>query len=280
MADLESYSRRLTRLAEEIGDQPAITFGPETVDYAQFERLTNRLARYLQSLGTGVGDCVTMTEPNSIEFLTATAACWKIGAIPQPVSSRLPKMELDEIIDLADPAVVVGADRDDRPAIPLGFNPALDVDDGPLPDVVSPSWKAPTSGGSTGRPKLIVSGDPASLPLSAESVGTHLGIARGGTMVIPGPLYHNGPFMCACLTLLSGAHIVLLGRFDAERTLSAIDHNRATAVYLVPTMMQRMWKLPDEIKFSYDLSSLQRAVHVAEPCPPRLDGRGGLSIPR
>ena len=45
---------------------------------------------------------------------------------------------------------------------------------------------------------------------------------------------------------------------------------RATAIYLVPTMMQRMWKLPDDIKYAYALSSLERAVHLAEPCPPWL----------
>ena len=42
------------------------------------------------------------------------------------------------------------------------------------------------------------------------------------------------------------------------------------ALYLVPTMMQRIWKLPDDVKFSYDLTSLERAFHLAEPCPPWL----------
>ncbi len=45
--------------------------------------------------------------------------------------------------------------------VPLGHEPPPEFSDEPLPDVVSPAWKAPTSGGSTGRPKLIVSGDPA-----------------------------------------------------------------------------------------------------------------------
>ncbi|MEI9987316.1 MAG: hypothetical protein WDN69_31680 [Aliidongia sp.] len=40
---------------------------------------------------------------------------------------------------------------------------AASADDSPLPDRTAPSWKAPTSGGSTGRPKLIVSGSPGVL---------------------------------------------------------------------------------------------------------------------
>jgi bile acid-coenzyme A ligase len=139
-----------------------------------------------------------------------------------------------------------------------------------LPDAVSPAWKAPTSGGSTGRPKLIVSGDPSNLVASTVTLGAHLGARRGGTMVMPGPLYHNGPFIWSCLTLLSGGHLVLLARFDAEATLAAVDRHRATSMYLVPTMMQRMWKLPEETRNRYDLSSLERAVHLAEPCPPWL----------
>ena len=53
---------------------------------------------------------MTIALPNGIEFLTATVACWKLGAIPQPVSSRLPKRELDAIVELANPKVIVGVE--------------------------------------------------------------------------------------------------------------------------------------------------------------------------
>ncbi len=100
-----------------------------------------------------------------------------------------------------------------------------------------------------------------------ESTFPAIGARRGAIMTIPGPLYHNGPFIWTWQTLLSGGEVVLLPRFDAVDTLAAIDEHRATSCYLVPTMMQRMWKLPDDVKFSYDLTSLERAVHLAEPCP-------------
>ncbi len=263
----ETYASRLTTLAREQGERPAITFEGRTVTFSDFERRTNRLARHLQDMGAQVGDFVTIAEPNSIEFLTSVAACWKIGAIPQPVSARLPKFELEAIVELAQPTVIIGASFGDRPSLPVGFAPSEELSDAPLPDAVSPAWKAPTSGGSTGRPKLIVSGDPSLITDSTGSLGAALGAHREATMVIPGPLYHNGPFIWTATTILNGGHVVLLGRFDAEKTLAAVHDHRATAIYLVPTMMQRMWKLPDDVKEAYDLSSLERAVHLAEPCP-------------
>ncbi|HLH27941.1 MAG TPA: AMP-binding protein, partial [Acidimicrobiales bacterium] len=138
-----------------------------------------------------------------------------------------------------------------------------ELSDTPLPDVTPAAWKAPTSGGSTGRPKLIVSGDPGALDEDAPPLfGT-----ADGCMVMPGPLYHNGPIVWSCVAWLAGSHVVVLPRFDAEGTLAAIDRYRADTVYLVPTMMKRIWRLPEEVRESYDLSSLQVVWHLAEPCP-------------
>jgi bile acid-coenzyme A ligase len=265
-----SFAARLGHWATQRPDHPAVTFGDRTVTHAELHRWSNRLARHLADLGVGTGDFVTIAEPNSIEFLAATIACWKLGATPQPVSSRLPDRELEAIIELADPAVVVGVDHADRPVVAQGWRPPDTLADDDLPDAVAPAWKAPTSGGSTGRPKLIVSGDPSVWRETTEGLAAVLGAEPDGVMVMPGPLYHNGPFIWSCLTLLQGGHLVLLPRFDAEETLRLIEHHRGTALYVVPTMMQRIWKLPEEDRLRYDVSSLRRVWHLAAPCPPWL----------
>jgi bile acid-coenzyme A ligase len=71
----------------------------------------------------------------------------------------------------------------------------------------------------------------------------------------------------ACQALLAGCHVVLLERFDAEATLAAIAEYGADTVYLVPTMMKRIWRLPEETRLAYDLSALKTVWHLAEPCP-------------
>jgi len=261
-----SFAARFVELAEEGKDRPALTMADHTMSFADLDGRATDLAHHFLSLDVGVGDFVTVAEPNSFAFVVACMACWKIGATPQPVSSRLPRRELEAIVDLADSKVVVGMDVAGRQSLPLGFV-APPVGDGPaLPDVVSAAWKAPTSGGSTGRPKLIVSGDPSTYGADSRGRAAMIGATGDNVVVIPGPLYHNGPFIWMFASLLAGSHVVLLPRFDAETTLAAIADHGAEGVYLVPTMMQRIWKLPEADRLSYDMSSLKVAFHLGEPC--------------
>ncbi len=253
-----SFPSRLRTLADEAPDATAVTCGNETLTRMELERLSERYARRLAAHGAGVGDMVSIALPNSAGWFVALIASWKVGATPQPISSRAPERERNAIIELAKPAAVVERD----PIADVASAP----DEPPLPDVVSPSWKAPTSGGSTGTPKLIVSGDPAEADPDAPT-GSALGIAANGCLVMPGPMYHNGPLIWSTAALLSGSHVVLLPRFDPIETLRSIAEHRADVVYLVPTMMRRIWKLPEDVRTSFDLSSLRVVWHLAEPCP-------------
>jgi bile acid-coenzyme A ligase len=253
---LISYAQRLRDHAAAAPNRPAVTDEHRTVTRAELDRLANRTARALLAKGVQQGDRVTIALPNSVEFLATVIACLYIGATPQPVSSRLPQRELDAIIELAQPRVVLR-----EPLHADGF------DDAPLPDAVSEPWKAMTSGGSTGRPKLIEANargeiDPDAAPL--------LALRLDGTHLMPGPLYHNGPFVWTMTALLAGNHVVLGGKFDAEKTLALIDEYHPDSMYVVPTMMARISKLPRGVRDRYDVSSLKVVWHLAAPCPPWL----------
>jgi bile acid-coenzyme A ligase len=274
---LVSFPRRLQALAAESPDRMAITCGDECITRGELDSRSNQLARDLAARGVGEGEFVTVAVPNGVAWFVAYVACWKLGAVPQPVSAALPPRELGAIVQLARPSVVLGVDPGSPggqaiaevvgsrvECLPTGYEPSVDLSDDALPDAVSPAWKAPTSGGSTGRPKLIVSGDPALLD---DDAAPPLLLQRDGCLVMPGPLYHNGPAVWSCQALLAGCHVVLLPRFDAEATLAAIAEHRADVVYLVPTMMKRISRLPDDVRNSYDLSSLRVVWHLAEPCP-------------
>jgi bile acid-coenzyme A ligase len=146
---------------------------------------------------------------------------------------------------------------------PGGFEPPADLSGEALDERIAASFKAMTSGGSTGRPKLIVSATPAVFNLDQEL----LQIKLQGSMLIPGPLYHNGPFLWGLNALFRGNQVTVTTRFDAEQTLSLIDAQKVDIVYMVPTMMQRIWNLPTEVRERYDLSSLAVLWHLAAPCP-------------
>lgn len=262
-----SISRCVTELARRDPDRPAITFGDRSVTRRELDRRTNRLARALAQRGVGTGDMVTIALPNGIEFYEAAIAAWKLGATPQPISARLPEAERDAVVELADPALVFGAEVAGRECLPADFEPDGDLDDGELPDAVAPEWKAPTSGGSTGRPKLIVSREPGRF--DPDESGMML--MRGGDVqLVPGPLYHNGPFIFSFRGLFTGHHLVVMERFDAEESLRLIERHRVGFVMMVPTMMQRIHKLPASVRDAYDPSSLHTVLHLAAPCPPWL----------
>jgi bile acid-coenzyme A ligase len=262
-----SIGERFSALAAQDPDALAVTCGDETVTRGELERRSNRLARAYLAKGVTQDSLVTIGLPNSVEFLAAAIAVWKCGATPQPISARLPGREREAIIALAQPSLVVGVDPAEVPGLPVvpaGFDP--DVDDSPLPPAAAASWKAPTSGGSTGTPKLIVSTQAATVD-SVEPFGRLLGMVDNGTSLIPGPLYHNAPFLLSTATLLLGGHVVLMKRFDVHECLALAAKHDVDWVYFVPTMMQRISRLPAEEKQHFPPPSLRVVMHMAAPCP-------------
>ncbi|WP_192808943.1 AMP-binding protein, partial [Actinomadura montaniterrae] len=261
----------LTALAAEGPDLPAVTCADRTLTRRQLESRANRLARAYEALGVGQGDFVTVALPNGTEFFEACYAIWKLGAVPQPVSHRLPVPELSRIIGLADPSLVIGVPVDGRAWVPAGFEPDPGLDEAPPPSRTSPAWKAPTSGGSTGSPKLIVSGSTGRLDTAAIAARYHL--RPGQVQLVPGPLYHNAPLLLSMVGTFLGQHVIVLPRFDARTALAEIGRHRVNVVNLVPTMMARMLRVLDAEPGSHDLRSLEVVWHMGAPCPQWLKRR-------
>jgi bile acid-coenzyme A ligase len=269
--EIISLGARLTALAAQRPERPAVTDHERTVTWGALDRRTNQIARGLEAAGVKSGDLVTVGLPNGAGFVEACFGLWKAGATPQPISFRLPAAEAEAVMDLAATPILIAEAGfpSDRPRHDIAGLMALGGDDSPVADRTAPIYKAPTSGGSTGRPKLILSGGAGVYTPPVDGVGAYR-TSGEDVMVMPGPLYHNGPFTSVFGGLVQGAHAVILPRFDAEATLAAIDRHRATWIYLVPTMMGRIWRLPQEVKARYDLSSLRTLWHLAAPCPPWL----------
>ncbi len=243
-----------------------ITQEGTTVSRAEFDCRTNRLARYFRELGVKRNGIVTIALPNSIAFLECAFAAWKIGATPMPVSPKLPYTELEAILDLANPQIVVGIDPDEHrkwQCLPAEFQVDTDFSVDPLPEAIANYWKVITSGGSTGRPKLIVD----HLPSVIDPETHYLGQCIDGVILNPGPLYHNAPFSVITHGMFRGNHIVNMARFDADEALQLIDEYKVQWVTMVPTMMSRIWKLPETRRIAFDLSSLEGVLHLASPCP-------------
>jgi bile acid-coenzyme A ligase len=264
-----SFPAAFSRQVARDPDGVAIACEGRRVTRAELDRRTSRLARAFAARGVGAGDLVCIALPNGIPFLEATWAAWKLGAVPQPLSSRLPAAERDALVALADPRLVLGVPEGSyagRACLPEGFEPDAALSDAPLPDATSPHGQAIASGGSTGRPKLILDANPARF----DPDSAHYGIDAGSVVLVPGPLFHTGPFLNAREALLRGGTVVLMTRFDASELLRLVARHRVAWVNVVPTMLHRLWQLPEPEKRAADLSSLVRVVTSGAPCAPWL----------
>src|SRR5215472_11947122 len=88
-------------------DHPFILHDGRHVTYAEFDRLSNRAAHALGSLGVVKGDRVTLSLGNSVEYLVTAFGVLKAGAVLHPVNPALGANELRYILGHAEPRVIV-----------------------------------------------------------------------------------------------------------------------------------------------------------------------------
>lgn len=263
-----SFGAMLTRLAQQAPERPALVCdgpdGQQTLTRADLERAANRLARALAERGLRQGDVITLALDNGVPFFITCFAAWKLGAVPNPLSSRLPRPERDAIVERAAPRLVVGVPAAQCAWPCLEPQPDLSAYAAdPLPECVSPHERAMASGGSSGVPKLIVAANPARYdPCRASPL-----FAGRSAVLVPGPLYHGAPFSAAIQGLFAGCKVVVMQRFDAQRCLYLVEQHGVDRMTVVPTMMQRIWRLPRALREGFDLSSLEFVLTGSAPCP-------------
>ena len=259
----------LSAQALRLGDTPALIIDGRTLSFAEMEAAANRFARHLRARGVGEDDRVVLCMPNRAELIQAIFALWKLGAIPCPISYRLVEGEFSALIALVDPRCVIGDVSTHATARPF-----IDVDwplpDGlsadPLPSAIATPGKILASGGSTGRPKLIV--DPLPSIWGRDKASSYR--PAGITVLNAGPIYHTAPFNYCNVAMVEGSTIVCMRNFEPMEWLRLVEARRPDMVSLVPTMMSRIAKLPSDVTRAADLSSIQTLFHSAAPCPPEI----------
>lgn len=235
----------------------ALVHGAERWTFGQLDRRSGALAKWLGARGVVPDDLVAFALPNGPEFLALTFAIYRCGATPAPLSPKLPPAEREAILATMQPRCFVASGD-------------LPEESGEevirVPVAIAKSWKACTSGGSTGRPKVIVDGRPAGFPADTEFIA----IPGDSLVLVPGPLYHNAPFSAAVFALWRGCCVTTMERFDAAEALALIERERIEWGLMVPTMMHRIMALPEAVRERHDLSQWKQVVHTAAPMAPWL----------
>jgi bile acid-coenzyme A ligase len=249
----------------------ALAFADTCLTWRDLEARANRLARLYRSVGVGKGDRVAIALANGINCHVAAFAIWKLGAVPAALSPRLPQSELAALIELMQPKLLVtdssGEGEGLRVPTVSGEADTASFEDTSFPSETGPFWKISSSGGSTGRPKIIVHDSPSAFDPETQRIFNEFRLPPDGIVLNPGPLYHNAPFLFSSYGLFTGCTVIGMERFDAEEALRLIETYRVNWVCFVPTMMHRIWSLPRATRERYDLSSLQTVWHMASACP-------------
>ncbi|MFD0848990.1 AMP-binding protein [Sphingosinicella xenopeptidilytica] len=247
------------------GERLAVLHGDDRLTWGELARRVTRRANALLARGVAKDDIVAISLPNCNALYELAFACWKVGATPSLLSHRLPPQEFSAILDIVRPKVVFASNPDIltvSSALPSSFG-LSEGEDLPVEAVVGTYWKAMTSGGSTGRPKVIIDHQPGAV----DPFAPLLNVPQDKSVLNPGPLYHNAPFRFTVGALHRGNCVVSMTKFDAEEALKLIDRHSIAWAMMVPTMMSRIWRLPDDVRARYDLSSLQAVWHSAAPMP-------------
>lgn len=250
--------------AQRLGpDRWAVRHGDDVLTWAQLEDRANRRANALAANGVGIDDRVVLALPNGNALFELSFALWKLGATPSVVSARMPAGEFSEILALAQPKAVIAATALTG-KIANALPPEFGVDhhdDSAVPARMANNWKILTSGGSTGRPKLIVANQPSRM----NANGALLRQPTDSIIINPGPCHHNMPFATSILGMVRGSSVTGMVRFDPLEFLRLVERDRPEWVTMVPTMMSRVWALPAEQRTAFDVSSLQTVIHTAAP---------------
>jgi fatty-acyl-CoA synthase len=255
-------------------DEPGIEDEKGSITFSELDRRSNALAHGLREAGIRPGDGVAIMCRNHHGFIEATLACSKLGAHGLYMNTAFAGPQLAEVAEREDPAALVydeefagllervrdtprfvawtedeTGDTSLEELISSSSDAALDPPDEPSRFVILTS-------GTTGSPKGAQRSQPDTLgPLAA--LFSKIPLRAEERTMIAAPLFHSWGFAHFLLGLSLGSTYVLRRRFDPEGTLRATAESEATALVVVPVMMQRILELPVEVISRYDLSALR-----------------------
>lgn len=237
----------LARAAEITPGATAFELEGQAWSYAEVERAAASAAVDLLAQGVGPGERVAVLAENGPEFLVWTFAIARLGAVVQPLNTRLAMPELEGALALCRTKVVLHTEQFAELAASLGAPSRgicvrrLELGPSAPPQPVAADDMAflYTTSGTTGRPKGVV--------LTHDNVVQHalsacieLELTTADTWAHIAPMFHLADAWATLALTLVGARHVFLPSFEAGAALDLFEVEQVTLTNLVPTMLGDM----------------------------------------
>jgi long-chain acyl-CoA synthetase len=264
------------------GGRTALRMGDSVLTYGEFRDAAQRVAAGLQAHGVAPGDRLGLVLPDVVSFPVVFYGALMAGATVVPMNPLLKAREIEYYLQDSGARLVVAteaaAPASAEAAATAGIK-AVTVD--PVrPDALMAAWGLPDAvgraddddavilytSGTTDRPKGAELSH-ANLLVNARTVAETL-LEGTPDDVIMGclPLFHAFGLTCGLnASVLSGASLALIPRFDAATVLSVIARDGVTVFAGVPTMFSRMLHLPEADRF--DVTTLRLCVSGGAAMP-------------
>jgi long-chain acyl-CoA synthetase len=279
----------LSQLAVRDPNRIAVSDGAITYTRSELNARVNQVIALLHRRGAKSGDAIALLAANSAEYVVLASAS-ALGGMPLvPVNWHLAADEVTYILESTRARLLfVDAAHGELARRAAGNTQhapvVIRIDDELTDGLAAVSGDEPPpetnyasplyfTSGTTGRPKATrMSQAPHAIPVSTvvemlKKSATATGLDEETVHLTIGPLYHAGPLNNACSTVLVGGVVRVMSSFDPEEVLRSIERHHINNTIMVPTHCIRLLRLPDEIRNKYDLSSMERAMHIAATMP-------------
>jgi fatty-acyl-CoA synthase len=261
--------------------------------FTQLDERSNSLARHWRAAGLGEESVIAILCRDHRGLVDAMCAAAKIGAKALLMNTGFSRPQLHDVA-LREGVSAVVHDQEFTElmeALPAGIPRYLAwVDDAErvreLPKldeiITSESDREVQAPAANGGLVLLTSGTTGTpkgaqrqvkSPLSAAEFLDRVPLRHGETTFFGAPLFHGTGLSQFIITFGLGSTVVLRRKFKPEAALEAIEKHKATAMVLVPTMLQRILDLGEDALAKYDTSSLRIVFTAGSALSPEVGNR-------
>ncbi len=293
----ETIGDNLRRTAARFPDREALVVRSQgyRATYGALWEATSQLAEALLALGIEQGDRVAIWSPNRYEWVVTQYATARVGAILVNVNPAYKTAELEYVLKQSGARLLLLAKRfrtsdysgmvdEVRPRCPA-LEQTVVIDD--AWDALLARARDANPGALAERESRLQFDDPINIQYTSGTTGfpkgatlSHHNILNNGYFIaqrlryterdrvcIPVPFYHCFGMVIGNLacTSVGACMVVPAEAFDPTLTLEAVQAERCTSLYGVPSMFIAELALPDFVTF--DLSTLRTGVMAGSPCP-------------
>jgi fatty-acyl-CoA synthase len=257
------------------GDRGAVIDERGEVSYKELDEHCNAIANAWRERGFRPGEGVTILVRNHRGFLESVFAAAKCGARIILLNTSFAGPQIREVAEREGTDLLVYDDEyaeilDGIDTPPRGrYRAWADEEGDDTLDalITGGDTKAPPRPGSEARITILTSGTTGTPKGAPRSTPKSLGLLGGLLSKVPFkagevtelcvPMFHALGFAQALVGIGLGSTLVVRRRFDPEQTLKSLERHRATAMVMVPVMLQRTLELGEEEIKEHDLSSLR-----------------------